>query len=70
MPFGFETAGISGYWNMWLNDMNIGMLGLVGNDPINNLKAGGLIFLRLENLKNPQVIKLIELSKRNPHMIY
>jgi hypothetical protein len=70
IPFGFETAGISGYWNMWFNDLNMGMLGLVGNDPVNNYKAGGLVFLRLENLRKSSVRKMIELSRRNPHRVF
>ncbi len=69
IPFGFETAGISGYWNMNFAGRNIGMLGLVGNDN-QNRKAGGIIFLRLNNLNNPQLKRLIKLSKRNPHIVY
>lgn len=70
MPFGFETAGISGYWNMNFGGKNIGFLGIVGNDPVRDLKAGGVILLRLDNLLNKEVQMLLEKSKRNPHMIY
>jgi len=70
MPFGFETAGLSGYWNLNFNNKNIGMLGLVGNDPINGYKAGGIIFLRLENLSNPALKRLIKTSKRHPHLVF
>ncbi len=70
MPFGFETAQISGYWNINVNSKNVGFLGIVGNDVANNRKAGGVLLLRLENLKNQQLQKLLELSKRNPHFIY
>lgn len=70
IPFGFETAGISGYWNMNFSGKNIGMLGLVGNNPVNNHKAGAIIFLRLENLKDKQLKRMIRLSKRNPHLVY
>src|SRR5690606_42074950 len=49
MPFGFETAGISGYWNMWFNKKNVGFLGIVGNDEEHDLKAGGVVLLRLRS---------------------
>jgi hypothetical protein len=65
IPFGFETAGLSGYWNMYFNQKNIGMLGLVGNDPVNNFKAGGIIFLKLQNLENPELKKLLQLSHKH-----
>lgn len=70
IPFGFETASISGYWNFHFNNKNIGMLGLVGNDPVNGHKAGGIVFLRLENLENKQFKRLVKLSKRNPLVVY
>lgn len=69
MPFGFETAGISGYWNVWIKDKNVGFLGVVGNDN-DGRKAGGVLLLRLENLKNKQLKRLIEKSQRNPHMLF
>lgn len=70
MPFGFETAGISGYWNMYMNDKNVGFLGIVGNDPVRGYKAGGIFLLRLDNLKDKQLNKLLEMSRRNPHRLY
>lgn len=70
IPVGFETAGISGYWNMNFNNKNVGFLGLVGNDPVKGHKAGAVILLRLDNLKDKQLKKLINMSKRNPHLIY
>lgn len=70
IPVGFETAGISGYWNIYYNQKNVAFLGLVGNDPVRDYKAGALFLLRLENLKDTQLKKLIQMSKRNPHMVY
>jgi hypothetical protein len=70
IPFGFETAGLSGYWNMHFNNRNIGMLGLVGNDPVNGHKAGAIVFLRLTNLNDKQFNRLLKLTKRNPHLIH
>lgn len=70
IPVGFETAGISGYWNISMNSKNVGFLGIVGNDEARNLKAGGVILLNLENLKDKQLNNLIKMSKRNPHLIY
>lgn len=70
MPFGFETAQISGYWNVWIKEKNVGFLGLVGNEESTGRKAGGVLLLRLENLKNQQFQRLIEKSKRNPHLVF
>lgn len=70
LPFGFETAQISGYWNVWIQDKNVGFLGLVGNEEATQRKAGGVLLLRLENLKSAKFKRLIEMSKRNPHMVY
>lgn len=69
MPFGFETAGLSGYWNIYLKNRNVAMLSLVGNDN-EGRKAGGLLLLRLDNLKDKQLQNLIRESKRNPYRIY
>jgi hypothetical protein len=70
IPVGFETAGISGYWNVNINQKRVGFLGLVGNDPVKDYKAGAVILLNLKQLKDPQLKRLIELSKQNPHMIF
>lgn len=70
IPFGFETAGISGYWNINIKGKRAGFLGLVGNDPVRDYKAGGVVLLNLDALKDPQLNKLIEISKRNPHLVY
>ncbi|MFP5384474.1 MAG: hypothetical protein ACLGHN_00245 [Bacteriovoracia bacterium] len=70
IPVGFETAGISGYWNINIKDKRVGFLGLVGNDPVRDYKAGAVVLLHLDALKDKQLNRLIELSKRNPHLIY
>ncbi len=70
MPFGFETAGISGYWRVNLNGKNVGFLGLVGNEVATGRKAGGVVMVYLNNLKDQRLQKLLELSRRNPHMRY
>lgn len=70
MPFGFDTAGISGYWNVNINSKNVGFLGIVGNDQVNGFKAGGVVLLRLKNLKTRQLKRLLDLSERNPHFVY
>jgi hypothetical protein len=70
IPFGFDTAGISGYWNMTFAEKNVGLFGLVGNDPVAGLKAGGIIFLRLQNLSDQSFKRMIEISERNPHLVY
>lgn len=70
IPVGFETAGISGYWNINMNQKRVGFLGLVGNDEVRNYKAGAVVLLNLAALKDKQLNRLIEMSKRNPHMIY
>lgn len=70
LPFGFETAQLSGYWNVWVKDKNVGFLGLVGNEEVSGRKAGGVVLLRLQNLKSRQFKRLIEHSKRNPHLTF
>lgn len=69
IPFHFDTHGISGYYNIVINGKNIGMLSLVGDDG-DQRPAAGLVFLRLDALKDPQLKKLIKMSKRNPHKVY
>ncbi len=69
MPFGFETAGISGYWRINMNGKNVGFLGIVGNDN-EDRKAGAVVMVYLNNLKNRQFRRLIEHSKRNPHLVF
>lgn len=70
MPFGFETAGVSGYWNVNINGKNVGFLGVVGSSPAQGHKAGGVVLLRLKNLKTREFNKLYEMSLRNPHIKY
>ncbi len=69
VPLGWNTNGFGGYWNVIINDKNIGMLGAVASDD-QGRGAGFMLFLRLEQLKNKQFKKLLELSKRNPHHMY
>lgn len=70
IPFGWDTAGISGYWNMNMNGKNIGFLGLVGNDPVRDLSAGGIVLLNRKALKDSKLKALIKRSQNNPHHIY
>lgn len=70
IPVGFETAGISGYWNISMNQKRVGFLGLVGNDEVRDYKAGAVVLLNLAALKDKQLKQLINLSKKNPHLIY
>lgn len=69
VPLGWNTNGFGGYWNVIINDKNIGMLGAVASDS-QGRGAGFILFLRLEQLKNKQFRRLLELSKRNPHLRY
>ena len=70
IPVGFETAGISGYWNINQNGKNIGFFGLVGNDPNRDYKAGGILLLRREHLKNKNLKNLLKLSKKYPNRVF
>lgn len=70
IPVGFETAGISGYWNVTINQKRVGFLGIVGNDEERDLKAGGILLMNLDILKNEGFMKLIEDSKNNPGVMY
>ena len=69
IPLGWDTFGLGGYWNVVINEKNIGLLGAVSSDD-QGRGAGFMLFLRLEQLKNKQFKKLIELSKRHPHVVY
>jgi hypothetical protein len=70
LPVGFETAQISGYWNINMNNKRVGFLGLVGNDEAHNYSAGAVVLLNLSALKDKQLKQLIDVSKRNPHFVY
>ena len=69
IPLGWNTNGFGGYWNVVINQKNIGLLGAVSSDE-QGRGAGFILFLRLEQLKDRQIQKMIELSKRNPHIMY
>ena len=69
IPLGWNTNGFGGYWNVVINQKNIGLLGAVSSDD-QGRGAGFILFLRLEQLKDRQIQKMIELSKRNPHIMY
>jgi hypothetical protein len=43
IPVGFETAGLSGSYNIKVNEKRVGFIGLVGNDPVRDYKAGGIV---------------------------
>jgi len=69
IPLGWNTNGFGGYWNVVINQKNIGLLGAVSSDDQGH-GAGFILFLRLEQLKDRQIQKMIDLSKRNPHIMY
>lgn len=69
LPVGFDTAGISGYWNIVNNGVRTGFFGLVGNDN-QGRKAGGILFLRREHLKSAKLKQLIQMSKRYPNKVF
>ena len=69
IPLGWNTNGFGGYWNVVINQKNIGLLGAVSSDDQGH-GAGFILFLRLDQLKDRQIQKMIELSKRNPRIMY
>jgi hypothetical protein len=69
IPLGWDTNGFGGYWNVVINNKNIGLLGAVSSDAQGH-GAGIILFLRLDQLKNPQFQHLLQLSRKNPHVIY
>lgn len=69
IPLGWNTNGFGGYWNVVINQKNIGLLGAVSSDDQGH-GAGFILFLRLDQLKDKQIQKMIELSKRNPSIMY
>jgi hypothetical protein len=70
LPVGFETAGISGYWNVAMNNKPVGFLGLVGDDEQRGYSAGAVMLLNLDALKDKQLNKLLKMSEQNPHLVY
>jgi hypothetical protein len=69
IPLGWDTNGFGGYWNVVINNKNIGLLGAVSSDSQGH-GAGIILFLRLEQVKDRQFQKLLQLSKENPGFIY
>lgn len=69
VPLGWNTNGFGGYWNVIINEKNIGMLGAVASDA-QGRGAGFILFLRLQQLNNKQFQRLLKLSKRNPRILY
>ncbi len=69
IPLGWDTNGFGGYWNVVINNVNVGLLGAVSSDPQGH-GAGIILFLRLDQLRNPQFQHLLRLSKENPETLY
>jgi hypothetical protein len=69
VPFKLDTRGFGAYYTIKLNGLDAGLLGLVSSDPQGN-NSGLVIFLKLDALKSRQLQKLIDMSERNPHMLY
>ena len=69
IPLGWNTNGFGGYWNVVINDKNIGLLGAVSSNDQGH-GAGFILFLRLQQLKTKEFQKLLRLSKQNPHILY
>lgn len=69
IPLGWDTNGLGGYWNVVINNKNVGLLGAVSSDT-NGHGAGIILFLRLDQLKDPQFMRAVELSRRNPSLIF
>jgi hypothetical protein len=69
IPLGWNTNGFGGYWNVVINDKNIGLLGAVSSNDQGH-GAGFILFLRLQQLKSKEFQKLLRLSKQNPHIMY
>lgn len=69
IPLGWDTNGFAGYWNVIIKEKNIGLLGAVASDE-NGHGAGIILFLRLNQLNDPQFKALINMSKKNPGIMY
>ena len=69
IPLGWNTNGFGGYWNVVINDKNIGLLGAVSSNDQGH-GAGFILFLRLQQLKSKEFQKLLKLSRQNPHIMY
>jgi hypothetical protein len=69
IPIGWDTHGIAGYWNIVVNEKNIGVLGSVASDQQGN-GAGLILFLRLDQLQNKQLQQMLRLSRQNPSVTF
>lgn len=70
IPVGFETAGLAGSYNIKINGKRVGFIGLVANDASRELPAGAVVLLNLDALKDKQLLRLLEMSKRNPGVMF
>jgi hypothetical protein len=69
VPFHFNTHGLAAYYEVIINGINMGMVGVVKSDS-EGRNSGLIVFLRLEALKRPEVEALLERSRRNPHKMF
>ena len=69
LPLGWDTQGMAGYWNIVYSGKNVGMLGLVASDENGN-GSGIMLFVRLNQLKDKQIKRMIKLSKKNSNLLY
>ena len=66
---GLNTAGMSAYYKIIIKEKDAGLLGIVPSD-INGQNAGFTVFLKLDTLQNKDFKKLINLSKKNRHIVF
>lgn len=64
-----NTQGLSAYYKVVIKDQDAGLLGIVPSDQ-NGENAGFTLFLKLDTLRNKDFKKLINLSKKNRHIVF
>ncbi len=69
IPIGWNTNGFGGSWSVVINQKNVGILGAVPSDD-HGKGAGVMLFLRLGQLQDPQIKKMLRLSKQNPDLVF
>lgn len=69
IPFNLDTRGFGASYPFRIQGEDAGILGLVSSDTAGN-NSGIIIFLKLDALKSTKLKALIELSERNPHVLY
>lgn len=69
IPIGWDTRGLQGSYKIFISNKEIGVLGAVASDASGH-GAGITLFLKLNQLKDKQLQKMLQISKKHPGIIF